>query len=118
MENKDFFDTITEAINEIKGWSKVTYEAFAERCGYSVSCLEAYDPEVEYKRILLSSYYNSLLYEHEDDFDGKPLSHGPHHETRQLEEIMKRRESVAAYVKYTMSFSTYKSLADKYNLAT
>ena len=91
MENRDFFDTVTEYINEEKGWSRATFNAWAVRCGYQESCIDEYRDEVEYKRILLSHYYHSLLFEDELDFDGKPLSRGPHNETRLLEEIMRRR---------------------------
>ncbi|MBO5852396.1 MAG: hypothetical protein J6Q74_01125 [Clostridia bacterium] len=118
MENRDFFDTVTEYINEEKGWSRATFNAWAVRCGYQESCIDEYSDEVEYKRILLSHYYHSLLFEDELDFDGKPLSRGPHNETRLLEEIMRRRETVKAYIKWSMSFSSYKSLVEKHNLAT
>ena len=119
MENKDFFDTITEAINEIKGWSKVTYENYSVNCGYDKSCIDEYSEEVEYRRIFLSHYYNKLLYDHELDFDGKPLgtAAGAAY-TAELEKIMRRRQSVAGYIKKSMSFEGYRDLIKIYNLAT
>ncbi len=119
MENRDFFDTITEYIEEEKGWSRASLEAFTTRCGYEKACLDEYDDRVEYRRILLSFYYHSSLYDHELDFDGKPFGHpGSDEPTRHLEEIMRRRESVKSYVVSSMSFSSYRELVEEYNLAT
>lgn len=118
MENKDFFDTITEDINELKGWSKVTYENYSLNCGYPKSCIYEYCEDVEYRRIFLSHYYIRLLYDNELDFDGKPLgtAAGAAH-TEAIEAIMRRRESVKAYIKNSMSFEYYRDLKERYNLA-
>ena len=118
MENRDFFDTITEFINELKGWSKVTFENYSLNCGYPKSCIDEYSEDVEYRRIFLSYYYYRLLYDNELDFDGKPLGTlAGAEQTRELETFMKRRESVKAYIKNSMSFEYYRDLKERYNLA-
>ena len=119
MENKDFFDTITEFINEKQGWARASFNTWAFRCGFPEACLDQYSEDADYKRILLSHYYHSLLFDHELDFDGKPFGRpGSDEYTLELEEIMRRRETVKAYIKWSMSFSSYKSLVEKHNLAT
>ena len=119
MENRDFFDTITEYIKEESGWSRTSFNVWAERCGYSEECLDEYSDEVEYKRILLSYYLHSRLYADELDFDGKPFGRpGSDEPLYRLEDVMERRESVWKYRERGMTFGHYRELVERYNLAT
>ena len=121
MENREFFDVIV-ACMESKDlpWARAGFNTFATRCGYSENCLDTYDENVEYRRIFLSDYYNSVVWEDELDFDGKPFGPpGGNDTVLHIEAIMKTRETVSQYIcRGSLTWISYSELVDKYNLVT
>ena len=121
MENRDFFDTITKCLeSKDLPWIKASLDAFASRCGYSNDCTTSYDETVDYKRILLSYYYHSAVWDDELDFDGKPFGPpGGDDTTYIVESIMQKNETVKEYIYHgSMTWDSYHRLVEKYNLAT
>ena len=122
MENRAFFETICDCIGYENGNMHPTlagksYLHAARNCGYDKGVLTKYDENCEYRRIFLSIYYNSVLYDCELDFDGKPLGTIEGRKvTREMERIMAKRPEVKAYITHSMTFASYKELVDEYRL--
>lgn len=121
MENRDFFDTIIECIaSKDLPWMKSGLDTYVSRCGYNADCLDTYDDTVEYRRIFLSHYYHSAVWDDELDFDGKPFGPPGGDDTiYHMEAIMGKRESVKQYIRCgSLTWNYYHQLVEKYNLVT
>lgn len=122
MENKEFFDTIMDAIGYLEEYtgfstSKNTFLSITKQYGYPDTCLDAYDEKYDYKKVFLSHYYYEAWYDGEMDFDGKPLATLASSEIFcNLEKIMKKRPAVAAYLKGSVSLKYLVELKEKYGL--
>lgn len=121
MENRDFYDTIMEAIAYYEDFTKFST---SKNCFLSITrdynlpdeCLDEYDEQYDYKKIFLSHYFYEAWYDDEVDFDGKPLATLAGHEAfENLEKIMRKRESVAKYIR-SVSLESLVELKKKYGL--
>ena len=121
MENRDFYDTIIDVIDFLVYYtrfstSKNCFLSITKQYGYPDECLDNYDEKYDYKKIFLSHYFYEAWYDDEMDFDGKPLATLASHEVfENLERIMKKRDSVAKYIR-SVSLKTLVDLKKEYGL--